>query len=554
MIGAVIALLAFASTCFAADVELGKDGWFRTADGALFVPLGGFHGNVLPLALLDLGRAELRRVEPFLWSAQKLGGRGYLDLSDASDETLRGWFKLLAKNGVTALRLFPRARVSPDTLDLCGKLNPDLERTLNRAFAAARPYGIRFLLQILPEPKLTGYWNHSIAVQYALPRYSKQELDELTPAQRRFLIEGKHVEHTTWFTDPDVLACQKLYLESALRWVAAEPQVFALEVYNEQGTARPPPKRLAEFPANWEDAEIAWTAEIIRFIHERLPGMPVTISHPGYGLAGYDPIQWTRRTGADFYSTHFYAGTCGENADADFSAVTGAASAVLRAAGTATFPGEWGVLDDKVPREILLRAQRDALWLSLLSGASGFMQWNYDFLDEYRWPQQVFRSLPPGFSPDPPRPVDDLAAAWRAFQEDPAASSPPWFQLNPRRAASPDLRAILSRYRQSLDRGVPIRAEGGYQVACLADTAHRTWIAYLRSREIRAFGKTFLGVPVKAPLEITCTLPEGDYAADLIDLTRDRVRRLRLGASAKIPVSRNTDADYVLVITRNPAR
>lgn len=540
----------------AAASALAGDGWFHTKDGALFVPLGGFHGNEIPVAWL-----KLHGPRPYIWDAQRTEGRGHVDLVDASDAMLDRWLKRLAANGVTAVRVFPRARANGDTLDLCGKVNPELQRALSRAFAAARPYGIRFLVQILPEPPISVYWNHSLATRYARPRYSKEELERLTPPQRRFLLDGKHVEFTDWFTDPDVLACQKLYLESALAWIAREPQVFALEVYNEQGLSRPPPERLAWFAANWEETEIAWTAEIVRFIHERLPGMPVTISHPGHGIARFNPIEWSRRAGVDFYSTHFYAGDCGENARSDFAAATAATSAVVRAE-IVNFPGEWGVLKEGIPKEIRRRAHRDALWLTLLSGAPGFMQWTYDFIEEYRWPKRVFGALPREFSPDAPPALENIAEQWRAFQATPLETS---------RQNDPNLQSILAAYNQALERGVPlgftltgaprpaparlpIRARGGYQLAYLADSAHRIWIAYLRSRKVRAFGGTYLGVPVKAPLRLTFDLPEGEYTAALIDLGRNKVKRLRIRKNSTREVSRSTDADYVLLVASSSSQ
>jgi hypothetical protein len=562
-----ILLLVTAAAATAGEVTLSPDGWFRTADGELFVPLGGFHGNELPVASLGLSAEEYQRLEPHLFTAQKTAGQGHVDLWDASDEMMRGWFRTLAAEGVTAIRVFPRARVNGDTLDLCGKLNPELRQVLSRAFAAARPYGIRFLVQILPEPTISGYWNHTLAERYALPRYSKEELARLTPAQRRFLIEGKHVEHTTWFEDPDVLACQKLYLESALAWIATEPQVFALEVYNEQGWSRPPPERQREFPTDGEDAEIAWTREIVSFIHQRLPGMPVAISHAGYGVTGYDPIRWSARTGVDFYSGHFYAGDCGENARVDFAAVTAASSAVVRA-GVVNFPGEWGVLKTGIPESVRRRAQRDALWLTLLAGAPGFMQWAYDFLDEYRWPARVLRALPRGFSPGAPPAADNISVRWSAFQKSPAAHKPPRYQVSSERRTDPNFRRILLEYRRSLSRGVPLafklsgrniapapaplRAQGGYELAYLADTARRTWVAYLRSRRTGVFNGLFLGVPVKAPLRIRFRLPAGDYHAALIDLGTSSVVRFEPRPRSTLSVSRGTDTDYVLVVTAGP--
>jgi hypothetical protein len=518
---------------------------------ALVLPLGGFHANEIPLARIHLRPAEFRRVQPFLWSDQKTDGQGHLDLADASDETMRHWFKQLAGNGVTALRLFPRARVDGDTLDLCGKLNPDLQRVFHRAFQAARPYGIRFLLQILPEPVITSYWNHSLAERYALPRYSRDELARLTPAQRRFLLAHHEAQRADYFTDPDVLACQKLYLEQALAWVAAEPQVFALEVYNEQGHSRPPPELARSGDLSWQDAEIRWTAEIVRFIHLRLPAMPVTISHPGYGIVGYDPLEWSRRSGVDFYSLHLYAGLCGEFEDVDFAAVTAASTVILRAGGLVAYPGEWGVLASPAPREVLRRAHRDAIWLTLLAGAPGFLQWTYDFVEEYRWPNRVFGSLPREFSPDPPPPPPaDFAARWAAFASA-GVADPPYFMLNRQRRSDPNLRRLYLDYRRSLDpsAAAPLRPSEGWQLAWLGDTQHRIWVAYLRSREIRAFGKHFLGVPVARPLRLALNLPPGRYRVSVIDLERNRRRRFRLDARGALDLSPATDSDYVVQIT-----
>ncbi len=566
LVCAVCALAAFAlaqdpAAASRSEIRLSSDGWFRRADGSLFVPLGGFHGNVLPLAFLKLSHEEYRRVEPHLFSAQLTAGKGHVDLWDASDEMLRRWFGTLAGNGITTLRLFPRARVDGDTLDLCGKLNPELQQVFHRAFAAARPYGIRFLLQILPEPTLSGYWHRALFTRHALPRYSAAEMERLTAAQRRFLIGRKQVRYAAWFADPDVLACQKLYLEQALAWIATEPQVFALEVYNEQGWSRPPPGEASG--TDWEEAEIAWTAEIVRFIHERLPGVPVTISHPGYGLAGYDPIRWSRRTGVDFYSMHFYAGDCGENSSADFAAVTAAASAVVRAA-VVNFPGEWGILNSRAPEKIRRRAHRDVIWLTLLADSPGFLQWTYEFLDEYRWPARVFDALGRSFSPDEPSAKRAIGAEWDAFQNSPAAQEPPAFRMNPDRRSDPNLRAILDSYAQSLAAGVrlgftlggsgrdagpqPLSVEGGYQLSWLGDAAHRTWIAYLRSRKVKDFGGQFLGVPVRAPLRIRFALPEGHYDAVLVDLGANRLRRFEAAANSVRKVSRGTDADYLLVV------
>jgi hypothetical protein len=236
-------------------------------------------------------------------------------------------------------------------------------------------------------------------------------------------------------------------------------------------------------------------------------------------------------------------------------------------AGIVNFPGEWGVLGSRAPADILRRTHRDALWLTLLAGAPGFMQWTYDFLGEYRWVSRIFRALPHDFTPGPPPAVENIAEPWRAFQQSPAASQPPYFMLNIARLKDEDLRGILADYGRSLALGLPlgftltdpshanepaIRAYGGYQLSYIADPEHRIWLAYLRSRRVRAFGNHFLGVPVSAPLRVGFDLPEGTYDVALIDLSRNKVRRFRAGPESTMEMSPRTDGDYVLIVSANP--
>jgi hypothetical protein len=570
----------------AQQVTLAPDGWFRLADGGLFVPLGGFHGNVLPVSRLQLSPEERARLEAHIWSAQKTDGEGHVDLWDASDAMLARWFRRLSADGVTALRLFARARVSDDVLDLGGKLNPELKAVFRRTFAAARPYGIRFLLQILPEPGSMCYTNRRALERRVLPRYSRAELAALTPAQRKFLLEGKRVTLDQLFTDEDVLACQKQYLHEALEWIAAEPQVFALEIYNEQGWTHRPLDGKAGYTYTfpWEDAEIRWTAEIVRAIKTRLPAMPVTLSHPGFGVTGYDPLKWSKGAGVDFYSSHMYAGLCGENETIDFAAVTAATGAVI-AAGIPNFSGEWGVFSSPVPMDMKRFSHRDAIWLSLLSGRPGFFQWTYEFPEEYRWASEVMRSLPRGFTPARPQVEIDIGEAYRTFQNNEryarfvAGRLFPAFPFNRDKQSDPNIQKILAAYRRSLAIGVPvafamgggrsmsierflsldasrfdrpIRAGGGYECAWMKDANRPLWIAYFRRRRVREYGRHFVGVPDAGPLEIRLDLPKGSYRARLIDpgAAYDEVRNI--GNREVLKIAGPATADRILVIS--PAR
>ncbi len=363
----LLALILLATLAVADDrVTLSPDGVFRTTAGDRFLPLGGFHGNLI-------------------------ASEANLDLSDASDEQLDHWFQTLAADGVSAVRLFARAHISYDVLDLCGKLNPDLQQTFHRAFAAARPYGIRFQLQILPEPVGMCYFQPDSVAKFAVPRYSQQELANLTPAQRRFIVDGKRVPIREIFTDADVRTCQRLYLGQALAWVAREPQIFALEIYNEQGSngAIVDGRWQNFFTFPFEAEEIRWTRRIVDLIHSRLPGMPVTISHAGYGVTVFDPLRCAKDTGVDFYSSHMYAGSTGDYEKADFAAATVATSLIIRA-GIPTFSGEWGMFQSEAPPAVKRYVHRDAIWLSLLAGLPGFFQWTYEFPEEYRAPAKIF--------------------------------------------------------------------------------------------------------------------------------------------------------------------
>ena len=563
-------------------VRLGRDGWYRLQNGDLFVPLGGFRANVIPIPMLGLSRDELARTDTRLPLSKRLAGPGVLDIYEASDEMFQRWFKVLSSNGITALRLFPRALSARDGLDLCGKVNPDLRAALHRIFALARPYNIRFLLHLFGDPGRTCYQSAEALNDYVLPRYSEAERQKLTPAQARFILDRKHVGLKEYFTDPDVLACQQMYLGVVLEWVASEPQIFALEIYNEQGWINTPvdvPRNSATYA--FEDAEIRWTAEVVKTVKQRLPDMAVCLSHPGFGITGYDALRWSKATGVDFYSSHFYERLCGSTDQIDFAAVTAATGLVI-AAGVPNFPGEWGILKSPAPEEVRRLGHRDAIWLTLMAGTPGFMQWMFEFLEEYRWPSKVFRALPKGFSPSPPEAAIEIAERYRVFHDNTRYSlfsidKPfPAFEFNKQKQADRNIQQIYGAYKRSLELGVPIRfvmrgqgipleqfmamrpdqfrrpirAHGGYQLAYLKDANSPTWIAYLRSRKIQDFGGHFLGVPAQAPLRIELQLPAGRYTARLIDLNANSTRSYEVGAKSSLKVAKTGTDDYVLVITR----
>ena len=61
----------------------------------------------------------------------------------------------------------------------------------------------------------------------------------LRGGERREFSPGVPRQDPALFTDEDVLACQKQYLHEVLERIAAEPQVFALEIYKAGDTSAP---------------------------------------------------------------------------------------------------------------------------------------------------------------------------------------------------------------------------------------------------------------------------------------------------------------------------
>ncbi len=566
-----------------------QEGMFRVVEGGraerLYVPLGGLHGNVVPLEMLELSDEQRLELKDKLW-------REHVDILDCPDDALEKWFAHLHANGVTCLRLFPRLRVGADLLELCGKLNPEMQIELARVFRIAQPYGIRFLLQILPEPNRTGYRGEWAMKRYVAPGFSEAEKQKLPPHQKRFVVDRQRVPMQQFFLDPDVWACQQMYLRDALDWLASrEPQVFALELYNEQGWqggwVDGKSKHVMTF--DFEQPEIEWSRNVTAMIHERMPGVPVTLSHAGFGLTAFDPLKWHGGAGTDFYSSHMYNGLIGAGPHADFAAATGATAAILRAQ-TVNFPGEWGILNDKPPAELRRLAHRDAIWLTLLAGGPGFLQWTFEFLDEYRWPQRVFSALPANFSPAQPSVSVDITEAYRTFHDNtryPLFSDTQAFDAfafmrgKDGKLKDENLRKMYAAYTKSLRHQRPARfvidedaeadyeldvyltadlsgpaqplasVEDGWEMTWQKDTDRPIYVAYFRSRTIRNIESVWLGEPTDRPLSVKLDLPDGDYRAywSDVDPASTRVSSADIKANDVLPISTDSKAsNYMLLI------
>ncbi len=172
--------------------------------------------------------------------------------------------------------------------------------------------------------------------------------------------------------------------------------------------------------------------------------------------------------------------------------------------------------------------------------------------------------------PNAPRPLSTSAGPTANFRE---ARYPAAVRFKPAKRADANLRAMFGAYKHSLEIGVPvsfssnggmpleaftkskgkvftrpIEAQGGYQLAYLADPTTRVWIAYLRSRTVRAFGQQFLGVPKESKLRLRFRLPEGNYDAEIIDLETGSTLHRAIAHGATLDIARRTSNDYVLVI------
>lgn len=339
-------------------------GLFASRLEGSYLAFGGLYGNVI-------SAVDLREEEPDNPKLKKLLAgtkKGWIEWDKASEKLWDAWFEHLSARGITALRVFPRRRDNGDVLDLCGKVNESLLEHMQRFMAAAQPYGIKFMLILMPEPTETGYLFKKNLKQWVVPAYKKSEMKKLPAVQKRFVVDQKTVSLEEYFTDSDVWACQRQYLDALLEWVKKEPQIFALELVNEQGWAR------QQFHWDLEEAIIAWGSRVADYVRKKARKIPVCLSHPGFGILGYEPTRWMRESSVDFYSPHIYCGVAGAQRGMEFGTVTDLVTNYSAAVKPA-FVGEWGVISPKVDGRVRQLALRDAIWFSVLNGCPGLFHW-----------------------------------------------------------------------------------------------------------------------------------------------------------------------------------
>ena len=547
-----LALLSLATLPAARSADMVfENGHFRRGDGSLFVPLGGFYGNLMP----RLASGVLEELVPF----QKLDEDGW-----------REWFALLEANGCNALRVFCRQHDEHNeypvewTLDAGGHVNPEIMATFERYFDIGQEYGISFLMTVLSEPRGSVY-RHWAPILRSHPHYAPNGWE-----WNSFVPEGLHGRRllqtrNEYFTDPEAVALQKQYLAELIPRLRENPAVFAVELYNEMAW-------YGEFGWEGQELEFAWSREMIDTIREHAPELPICFSLAGHGVTGIDPLTWCEELPTDFFSSHYYPGLSGETAELDY----GAMSALIHdycAARSANWPGESGVIDANVPDELRRLALRDSIWLTVASGGAGYMQWPIprqpiEHLAEYRMAAELLAGedwlagdlAPPQITID----IRELATLFGSLEDRQAKLASPLFDA-------------LRRYeRLALDRGIAVALRlgpgdvdgarfdehaldsleprlsvpAGYQMRCLATPGLERGIAYFRNHERASYGRYELRRGVSRRFDIRANLPAGEYRFTVLDLGRGETEVIDAESPGTVFPARETTSDFAVKFER----
>ena len=112
------------------SIRLLPNGYFATADGRPFVPLGGFYANWVQLETPD---GEWGNLKSF---------------TDTSDDDKRRWMKFLHESGATAMRFMLRTHRphGMEPMDVGGRVNQPLLAEAMRYLDLARQFDLKFQL------------------------------------------------------------------------------------------------------------------------------------------------------------------------------------------------------------------------------------------------------------------------------------------------------------------------------------------------------------------------------------------------------------------------
>ena len=366
-----------------------RNGYFYNADGTRYLPLGQFACYFRT----DYVGEEL--------VADSQHGNALIEFQHATKSVWQRLFRFLAKDGCTAIRMFPRGDSGGSAwegLDIGGRVNESLLAKIKAFLAEARPYGIRLQLCLFTEPECSFYCQRDTRTYWGRRLWTPEQIASAAPSQRRFLDNPDDiVSYDDFFSDPDVRDCCHRFLDALIPELVGFEDLFAVELFNESGWASPHARPMNTF--RWEDtpAYLDWHRDMTEHIRRLAPALPICISNPGISLLGHDTVHWCREIQPDFFSFHNYPDICGSRPGIDYAAISDMALQYT-AAHTPTMMGEWQVTKMKYPytaeqEALLTLLSRDTAWLTLLSGAGGCISWCQRGYGQYHAVRDVFAQL-----------------------------------------------------------------------------------------------------------------------------------------------------------------
>ncbi|MGO8746772.1 MAG: LamG-like jellyroll fold domain-containing protein [Thermoguttaceae bacterium] len=526
------------------SIRLLPNGYFATADGRPFVPLGGFYANWVQLETADGEWATLK------------------SFTDTSDKEKRRWMKFLHDSGATVMRFMLRTHRAGgmEPMDLGGRVNQSLLAEAMRYLDLAREFDLKFQLVLHEDYGKPVYVDREALEHFTLPAFAGEDRTRLPPEQARFIRDRRLAAPVAAkYTDPDAIACQDRYVRELIPALRANPQVFAYELENE----------MVDCPASWAQHAI----ETIRNVDK---ATPVCVSHGGGGLSTADPLWWHRRTPIGLYNYHLYPQGGTTAADLDYGAAVDVLSRYGRMSGPSML-GESSGDQFRLHPNVQTRrwVMRDIIWMALTKGSPGVFFWNArgPEVREFKLARDAMAQL-------------DLATFRRArpavgIDVRHAIDNDKWF----RTVAGTRVYVMMGRYAQHyLSEGVDFdftfepekyeksstlaqfappepprrcfRFGKGWQLSYLArkdwgealvyvrnfagiepwtcEMDHSPWTQYLRTRR-------------RAPLHLALDLPAGSYRATIYDLDRQRSITRDVDPSGSIDLG-TTDHDFAIVL------
>ncbi len=314
-------------------VGLGRDGWFRTADGRLHLPWG--------YATIGIFNAD-----PAVAEAVP-GEHAWARVDEAA---LRDWMALLRCYGVNCVRFGVTVDARSLGGDQGGHADPVIIAGLKRLLDVLGPLGMRAV------PVM--WWGHYRNFGYqGIPAYDK--------------LIGKQAD---WFTNPAALKLQQQYVREVVAPFKDDPRVLAWEVMNETYRA-----------GSDLDASVTWTNRIIEAIRE-VDTRHLTTTSAAEATPAPE-VRWIRGTRLDFFNWHVYptypdygswTKLVGPGGPRELGVYTMTLGRTQRLGGKVSLLGECG--NDRLTElsypEFRALITRDSLWLAFLTGSPGGISWD----------------------------------------------------------------------------------------------------------------------------------------------------------------------------------